>query len=49
MTSGQALAGVVRRLVEVPVLVVLVYASPWAGRRYFPGDDTVPTREATRV
>ena len=38
VTSGQALAGVVGPLIEVPVLVGLVYVSLWAGRRFFPGD-----------
>lgn len=33
-TSGQALAGVVGPLIEVPVLVALVYAALWA-RRFF--------------
>ncbi|WP_380165072.1 ACR3 family arsenite efflux transporter [Jannaschia sp. R86511] len=42
VTSGQALAGVVGPLIEVPVLVGLVYVSLWAGRRFFPGDPTVP-------
>jgi ACR3 family arsenite transporter len=42
VTSGQALAGVVGPLIEVPVLVALVYVALWAGRRWFPGDDTVP-------
>ncbi|MEU7620337.1 ACR3 family arsenite efflux transporter [Micromonospora rifamycinica] len=36
VTSGQALAGVVGPLIEVPVLVGLVYVSRWAGRRFFP-------------
>jgi ACR3 family arsenite transporter len=35
VTSGQALAGVVVPLIEVPVLVVLVYVSLWAARRWF--------------
>ncbi len=35
VTSGQALAGVVGPLIEVPVLVALVYASLWARKRYF--------------
>jgi ACR3 family arsenite transporter len=42
VTSGQALAGVVGPLIEVPVLVGLVYGSLWAARRWFPGDPTVP-------
>jgi arsenite transporter len=42
VTSGQALAGVVGPLIEVPVLVALVYVALWAARRYFPGDRTVP-------
>ncbi|WP_461172593.1 ACR3 family arsenite efflux transporter [Arthrobacter sp. Z1-9] len=35
VTSGQALAGVVGPLIEVPALVALVYAALWARRRYF--------------
>ncbi|MBB2946563.1 ACR3 family arsenite transporter [Actinoplanes lutulentus] len=35
VTSGQALAGVVGPLIEVPVLVALVYVSLWARRRFF--------------
>ncbi len=33
--SGEALAGVVGPLIEVPVLVALVYVSLWAGRRLY--------------
>ena len=36
--SGQALAGVVRPLIEVPVLVGLVYVSLWAARAWFRTD-----------
>lgn len=35
VTSGQALAGVVGPLIEVPVLVALVYVALWARRRFF--------------
>ena len=35
VTSGQALAGVVGPLIEVPVLVALVYVSLWARKRFF--------------
>ena len=34
VTSGEALAGVVGPLIEVPVLVSLVYVALWARRRY---------------
>ena len=44
VTSGQALAGVVGPLIEVPVLVALVYVSLWLGRHLFRGDPTVPAR-----
>ncbi len=36
VTSGEALAGVVGPLIEVPVLVSLVYVSLWARRRLYP-------------
>ncbi|HEV7870701.1 MAG TPA: ACR3 family arsenite efflux transporter [Modestobacter sp.] len=48
VTSGQALAGVVGPLIEVPVLVALVYVALWAGRRFFPDDPTVPAAVPTR-
>ena len=40
VSSGQALAGVVGPLIEVPVLVGLVYVSLWAKRRWY---GTAPT------
>ena len=39
VTSGQALAGVVGPLIEVPALVGLVYVSLWARRHFYPQDD----------
>ncbi len=38
VTSGEALAGVVGPLIEVPVLVGLVYVSLWARRRLYPAE-----------
>ena len=46
VTSGQALAGVVGPLIEVPVLVGLVYVALWARRRFYPHHST---REAARA
>jgi ACR3 family arsenite transporter len=43
-TSGQALAGVVGPLIEVPVLVGLVYVSLWAARRWFHTDPSTAER-----
>ncbi|MGF0117188.1 ACR3 family arsenite efflux transporter [Promicromonospora sp. Marseille-Q5078] len=51
-TSGEALAGVVGPLIEVPVLVSLVYVSLWVGRRWFAVDPSsleVPARELDEV
>jgi len=42
VTSGQALAGVVGPLIEVPVLIGLVYVALWARRRFYPADDVSP-------
>jgi ACR3 family arsenite transporter len=42
VTSGEALAGVVGPLIEVPVLVGLVYVSLWAKRRFY---DSVAVEE----
>jgi ACR3 family arsenite transporter len=39
VTSGQALAGVVGPLIEVPVLVGLVYVALWARERIYPTRD----------
>ncbi|GGM49775.1 arsenical-resistance protein [Longimycelium tulufanense] len=47
VASGQALAGVVGPLIEVPVLVALVYAA-LAARRFFPAPAAEPVEE-TRV
>ncbi|MBM6622038.1 ACR3 family arsenite efflux transporter [Micrococcaceae bacterium RIT802] len=47
VTSGQALAGVVGPLIEVPVLVALVYVALWSRQRFFatdPADLRAPTR-----
>jgi ACR3 family arsenite transporter len=42
VTSGQALAGVVGPLIEVPVMVALVYVALWARRRFYPTQEATP-------
>lgn len=46
VTSGQALAGTIGPLIEVPVLVGLVYVALWARRRWYPS--TSPTQNDRR-
>jgi arsenite transporter len=41
MASGEALAGVVGPLIEVPALIALVYLSLWLRRRLFPESESV--------
>jgi ACR3 family arsenite transporter len=53
VTSGEALAGVVGPLIEVPVLVALVYVALGAHRRFYPapttsGTNTVAPLRSTR-
>ena len=42
VTSGEALAGVVGPLIEVPALVALVYVAQWARRHYYPTEVRSP-------
>jgi ACR3 family arsenite transporter len=42
VTSGQALAGVVGPLIEVPVMVALVYVALWVRRRFYRIQEATP-------
>ena len=42
--SGEALAGTIGPMIEIPVLVGLVYTMLWLGPRLFPHDPTLPER-----
>ncbi len=42
VTSGQALAGVVGPIIEVPVMVGLVYVALWARHRFYPAEEAAP-------
>jgi arsenite transporter len=44
VTSGQALAGTIGPLIEVPALVALVYVALWAKRRWYEAPPDVPVR-----
>jgi ACR3 family arsenite transporter len=47
VTSGQALAGVVGPLIEVPVLVAMVYVALWARDRFFTAPAHITTALVT--
>jgi arsenite transporter len=50
VASGQALAGVVGPLIEVPALVALVYAALWARKRFFePASNESPQPQSETV
>jgi ACR3 family arsenite transporter len=52
VTSGQALAGTIGPLIEVPALIALVYVSLWARGRFYPtasaADLAAPTSSPAR-
>ena len=41
VTSGEALAGTIGPLIEVPALIALVYVALWLGKRWYPDDQAV--------
>src|SRR5699024_2936496 len=49
ITSGQAVAGVVGPLIEVPVSVALDYVALWLAPTRFPNDPTVPTFQTAKT
>ena len=51
VTSGQALAGTIGPLIEVPALVALVYVALWAKRRFYPPtpDRSTPDSSSTDI
>lgn len=49
VASGQALAGVVGPLIEVPALVALVYAALWARKHFFTSDRPAPQHSARSI
>ena len=44
VTSGEALAGTIGPLIEVPALLGLVYVALWAKRRWYPADSAQAER-----
>ncbi|MER2133891.1 MAG: ACR3 family arsenite efflux transporter [Arthrobacter sp.] len=48
-TSGQALAGVVGPLIEVPVLVALVYVALWAQKKFWPAAARIAATTAEKA
>lgn len=47
--SGEALAGTIGPMIEVPILVALVYVMRWLGPKLFAGDPTLPHAQFART